>query len=73
MTKRLMQRKVEQLQSHFDGDNANPNETGEWSEENLAKNRRKYYEREAPWILENMTCSEWYDKMIKPTLMQEAA
>lgn len=73
MTKRSLQKKVDQLQSHFDGEDVNPNEMGEWSQENLARNRRKLLEKEAPWVLEGMTCSEWYDQKIKPTLAQEAA
>ena len=46
MAKRSMQTKVLQLQSHFKGESnekdiENPNEIGDWSPENLAKNRER--------------------------------
>ena len=75
MTKRSLQKKVALLQSHFDGEKVeeDPIESGEWSPENLAKNRQKYLEKEAPWILKNMTASQYYDEYIKPKQMAKAA
>jgi hypothetical protein len=74
MSKRSLQKKVALLQSHFDGDTKEDDvETGDWSSENLAKNRQKYYEKEAPWILKKMSVSDYYDQYIKPTQEAKAA
>jgi len=74
MSKRSLQKKVALLQSHFDGDIKEDDvETGDWSSENLAKNRQKYYEKEAPWVLKNMSCSDYYDQYIKPQQEAKAA
>jgi hypothetical protein len=75
MSKRSLQKKVALLQSHFDGEKVeeDPIESGDWSPENLAKNRQKILEREAPWVLKNMSCSDYYDQYIKPTQMAKAA
>jgi hypothetical protein len=74
MSKRSMQKKVALLQQKWDGEaDENDNETGEWSQENLAKNRQKYLEREAPWVLKNMSISDYYDQYIKPTQEAKAA
>ena len=43
--KRSLQQKVALLQSHFDGEKKeeDPIESGDWSPENIAKNREKYF------------------------------
>jgi hypothetical protein len=73
--KRSLQNKVALLQSHFDGEKKeeDPIESGEWSPENIAKNRQKILEREAPWVLKNMSISDYYDQYIKPQQMAKAA
>ena len=74
MSKRSMQKKVALLQSHFDGDIPQDDpDVGDWSPNNLAENRRRYYEKETPWVLKNMTVSEYYEQVIKPTQMAKAA
>jgi hypothetical protein len=74
MSKRSMQKKVALLQSHFDGDVPQDDpDVGDWSPEAIAENRRRYYEKETPWILKNMSCSDYYDQYIKPTQMAKAA
>jgi len=75
MSKRSMQKKVALLQKKWDGEveEENVNESGDWSLENLAKNKRKFLEREAPWVLKNMSISDYYDQFIKPTQMEKAA
>ena len=75
MSKRSMQKKVALLQKKWDGEveEENENESGDWSPENLAKNRQKFLEREAPWVLKNMSISDYYDQYIKPTQMEKAA
>ena len=70
MAKRSMQTKVLQLQSHFKGESneknvENSNETGDWSPENLAKNRERYYRQNEPWVLEGKTIGQWFDEKIK--------
>jgi hypothetical protein len=57
------------LQQHFKGElqKVDENELGDWSKENLAKNRLKMLEKEAPWVLKNMSISDYYDHYIKPT------
>lgn len=73
--KRSLQQKVALLQSHFDGEKKeeDPIESGDWSPENIAKNREKYLRQHEPWVLEKMTCSEWYDLKIKPKQELKAA
>jgi hypothetical protein len=75
MSKRSMQKKVALLQKKWDGEVEEENEieSGDWSPENLAKNRQKFLEREAPWVLKNMSISDYYDQYIKPTQMEKAA
>jgi hypothetical protein len=74
MSKRSLQKKVALLQSHFDGDTKEDDvKTGDWSSENLAKNRQKYYEKEAPWILKKMSVSDYYDQFIKSQQEAKAA
>jgi hypothetical protein len=75
MSKRSMQKKVALLQQKWDGEIEEENEleSGDWSPENIAKNRQKFLEREAPWVLKNMSCSDYYDQYIKPTQMEKAA
>lgn len=69
-----MQKKVALLQGKWDGETKEDNiETGEWSEENLAKNRQKILEKEAPWVLKNMSVSDYYEQYIKPTQEAQAA
>lgn len=67
--------KVEQLQSHFKGEGKEDDgiESGDWSPDNIAANRRKILEREQPWILRGMTCSDYYDQVIKPQMEAKAA
>ena len=56
MSKRSMQKKVALLQSHFDCDTPQDDpDVGDWSSESIAENRRKYYEKETPWILKKMS------------------
>jgi hypothetical protein len=43
----------------------NPNEIGDWSPENLAKNRERYYRQNEPWVLEGKTIGQWFDEKIK--------
>jgi hypothetical protein len=73
--KRSLQNKVALLQSHFNGEKKeeDPIESGEWSPENIAKNRQKILEREAPWVLKNMSISDYYEQYIKPQQMAKAA
>ena len=73
MSKRSMQKKVALLQQKWDGevDDKDEIESGDWSPENIAKNRQKILEKEAPWVLKNMSISDYYDQYIKP--QQEAA
>jgi hypothetical protein len=68
-------KKVALLQQKWDGevDEKDDVETGEWSSENLAKNRQRILEKEAPWVLKNMSCSDYYDQYIKPTQEAKAA
>jgi hypothetical protein len=74
MSKRSLQKKVALLQSHFDGDKKEDDlETGDWSLENIAKNRERYLETEAPWVLKNMSVSDYYDQYIKPQQEAKAA
>ena len=75
MSKRSMQKKVALLQQKWDGEieEGNELESGDWSPENIAKNRQKFLEREAPWVLKNMSISDYYDQYIKPTQMEKAA
>ena len=74
MSKRSMQKKVALLQSHFDGDVPQDDpDVGDWSPQSIAENRRRYYEKETPWVLKNMTVSQYYDEYIKPTQMAKAA
>ena len=69
-----MQKKVALLQDKWDGETKEDDvETGEWSAENLAKNRQKILEKEAPWVLKNMSVSDYYDQYIKPTQEAQAA
>ena len=74
MSKRSMQKKVALLQSHFDGDTPQDDpDVGDWSSESIAENRRKYYEKETPWILKKMSISEYYDTYIKSQQEAQAA
>ena len=74
MSKRSMQKKVALLQSHFDGEIPQDDpDVGDWSPEAIAERRRKFYEKETPWVLKKMTVSEYYDEFIKPTQMAKAA
>jgi hypothetical protein len=75
MSKRSMQKKVALLQQKWDGevDEKDDVETGEWSSDNLAKNRQRILEKEAPWVLKNMSCSDYYDQYIKPQQEAKAA
>jgi len=75
MSKLSMQKKVALLQQKWDGevDQSDDVETGEWSPENLAKNRQKILEREAPWVLKKMSISDYYDQYIKPQQEAKAA
>lgn len=74
MSKRSMQKKVALLQQKWDGETEEDDvETGDWSQENIAKNRQKILEREAPWVLKNMSVSDYYDQYIKPTQEAKAA
>ena len=42
------------LQQHFKGElrKADENELGEWSHENIQKNRERYIRENFPWLLE---------------------
>ena len=75
MSKRSLHKKVALLQKKWDGEIEEENEleSGDWSPENIAKNRQKFLEREAPWVLKNMSISDYYDQYIKPTQMEKAA
>jgi hypothetical protein len=75
MSKRSMQKKVTLLQQKWDGEVEEQNEieSGDWSAENIAKNRQKILEKEAPWVLKNMSISEYYDQYIKPKQEAQAA
>ena len=74
MSRRSMQKKVALLQDKWDGETKEDDfATGEWSAENLAKNRQKILEKEAPWVLKNMSVSDYYDQYIKPTQEAKAA
>lgn len=74
MAKRSMQKKVALLQQKWDGDlKEEDEEDPRWSNQEVAKNRQKAIYEQNPWLEYNMTCSEWYDKIIKPTLIKEAA
>lgn len=74
MSKRSMQKKVALLQQKWDGETEEDDvETGDWSQENIAKNRQRILEREAPWVLKNMSVSDYYDQYIKPTQEAKAA
>ena len=74
MSKRSMQKKVALLQQKWDGETKEDDvETGDWSQENIAKNRQRILEREAPWVLKNMSVSDYYDQYIKPTQEAKAA
>ena len=76
MSKRSMQKKVALLQQKWDGENLqdeNSPDTGDWSPENVAKNRQKAQLEYSPWLAYNMTCSEWYEKIIKPKMEAQAA
>jgi hypothetical protein len=72
MSKRSMQKKVSLLQQKWDGEVEKENdiETGDWSADNLAKNREKAIKEQNPWVAYNMTCSEWYDNIVKPKLTE---
>ena len=74
MSKRSMQKKVALLQQKWDGETKEDDvETGDWSAENLAKNRQKILEKEAPWVLKKMSISDYYDQYIKPQQEAKAA
>ena len=74
MSKRSMQKKVALLQQKWDGETKEDDvETGDWSQENIAKNRQRILEKEAPWVLKNMSVSDYYDQYIKPTQEAKAA
>jgi hypothetical protein len=76
MSKRSMQKKLALLQQKWDGDNLedqNSPDTGDWSPENIAKNREAYIKEQNPWIAYGMTCSEWYEKIIKPKMKTQEA
>lgn len=70
VSQKKLKGKVALLQSHFKGELKNENrdnaDTGEWSSENLKRNRERYYKEHAPWVLEGISVSEYYDKYIKP-------
>ena len=73
MSKRSMQKKVALLQQKWDGENLedqNNPDTGDWSPENIAKNRSAAVKEQNPWIQYGMTCSEWYEKIVKPKMME---
>jgi hypothetical protein len=66
-----MQKKLALLQQKWDGDNLedqNDVESGDWSPENLAKNRAAYIKEQNPWVSYGMSCSEWYEKIVKPKM-----
>jgi hypothetical protein len=68
--KSSLQKNVEKLQSHFSGELSEDQiNSGDWSPEALAENRRRYLEKEAPWVLEGISCYEYYVKYIKPKQM----
>ena len=75
MSKRSMQKKVALLQQKWDGEVEEKDEieSGDWSPENIAKNRQKILEKEAPWVLKNMSISDYYDQYIKPQQEAQAA
>lgn len=76
MSKRSMQKKVAALQQKWDGDNLedeNSLETGDWSPDKVAKNRENAINEQNPWLKHGMTCSEWYEKIIKPKMEAQAA
>ena len=75
MSKRSMQKKVALLQQKWDGEVEEKDkiESGDWSAENIAKNRQKILEKEAPWVLKNMSISDYYDQYIKPQQEAQAA
>jgi hypothetical protein len=49
-----IRKKAALLKQHFDGElkKENENELGEWSHENLQKNREKYIRQNFPWLYE---------------------
>ena len=76
MSKRSMQKKVALLQQKWDGENLedqNDLETGDWSPENIAKNREAITKELNPWVQYGMSCSEWYEKIVKPKMKQQEA
>jgi hypothetical protein len=74
MSKRSMQKKVALLQSHFEGNIPQDDpDVGDWSPNSIAENRKKYYEKETPWVLKGMTASEYYETHIKPKQEAQAA
>jgi hypothetical protein len=68
--KSSLQNNVEKLQAHFKGElNEQQINSGDWSPEAIAENRRRYFEKEQPWVLEGISCYEYYVKYIKPKQM----
>lgn len=64
--KSSLQNRVEKLQSHFKGELSEKEiNSGNWSPEAIAENRRKYFLKEAPWVLEGISCYDYYVKYTK--------
>lgn len=38
----------------------------EMVQQEIKQNLESYYRENAPWVLENMTVSQWYDERIRP-------
>lgn len=49
-----IEKKAAILHQHFKGElkKENENELGEWSQENIQKNREKYIRQHYPWLIE---------------------
>jgi hypothetical protein len=70
VSQKKLKGKVALLQSHFKGelkdDNIDQAGTGDWSPENIKRNRERYLKEHSPWVLEGLSVSEYYEKYIKP-------
>jgi hypothetical protein len=65
--KSSLQNNVEKLQYHFKGEMSEQQvNSGDWSPESIAENRRRYTQKETPWVLEGIGCYDYYLKHIKP-------
>jgi hypothetical protein len=72
MGKRTTQNKIETLQNKWNGSKEEDDPNSQLSRDIASENRQNAIYKEHPWLKYNMTCLEWYEKIIKPSQKKAA-